>query len=138
MWRRRHNNLSPHFALTGSTAINSRSALAAPAASSGRLERYQVKYLRVMACSHKAGRCTHASAAHLIFPLPAFVCQVPRVPVCFAHLCQTEGSSSSASAVTPAQHNSDWSRQTSLSPIFNHRRVHLLPRRASQSVTVNL
>lgn len=69
----------------------------------------------------------HASAAHLIFPLPAFVCQVPRVPVCFAHLCQTEGSPSSASAVTPAQHNSDWGRQTSLNPIFNCRRAHLPP-----------
>lgn len=126
MWRRRHKNLSPRFALTDDTAINASSALAAPAASSGTLERYQVKYLRVTACSHKLA-AAHASAAHLIFPLPAFVCQVPRVPVCFAHLCQTEGSSSSASAVTPAQHFSDGSRQTSLNPIFNRRRAHLPP-----------
>lgn len=49
-----------------------------------------------------AGRRVYArlSAAHLIFPLPAFVCQVPRVPVCSPHLGHAQVS---ASAVTPAQ-----------------------------------
>ncbi len=34
-------------------------------------------------------------------PLPAFVCQVPRVPLCLAHLCHSPVSSSSPSSLTP-------------------------------------
>lgn len=36
-------------------------------------------------------------------PLPAFVCQVPRTPLCFAHLCHSPACSSSPPAVTPIE-----------------------------------
>lgn len=75
-------------------------ARAAPAASSGWYQRYQVKDLSTSVCLEQQRWLACLSAAHLIFPLPAFVCQVPRVPVCFTHLGPTQVS---ASVVTPAQ-----------------------------------